>query len=93
MKKITQKDLRNFTVLENKIAEITTEFRDVRDEIITKLAAGMKIETGDRTASIKLVERRNVSWRQVVIRIKSLGYVNRILAATKPSTFFKLEVN
>lgn len=89
---ISQRTLKNYRVLENKIADLGHEFADLKATIITSLDGGASVELGERTADIQSVPRTTVSWKQVVIRLKSAGYVRRILAATKPTFYFKLTV-
>ena len=91
-KQISQTTLKKYRRLENAIAELTVEFKDLKDDIIMRLDDGSSVEIGDRTADIQSVERRSVSWKQVVIRLKDAAYATRVLAATKPTFFFKLTV-
>jgi hypothetical protein len=91
-KQISQTTLKKYRRLENAIAELTVEFKDLKDDIIMRLDDGTSVEIGERTADIQSIERRSVSWKQVVIRLKDAAYATRVLAATKPTFFFKLTV-
>lgn len=92
MKKITQKTLSHYTSLTNQIEALCSEAAQMKADLIDALQKGAKVQPGERIAKVKTEERRSVSWKQVVIRLKSAGYVKQILAATKPFTIFKLEV-
>lgn len=92
MKIITQRTLAQFTTLQNKMEKLSEEICQMKGELIDALQAGAKVETGARIAKVKAEERRSVCWKQVVIRLKSLGYANLIISKTKPTPFFKLVV-
>lgn len=92
MKKITQKTLAHYATLVNQIEQLNLEMTELKGQLIFSLEDGAKVENGPRMATVKISERRNVSWKDVVIRIKSLGYVAQVLAATKPQTIRKLVV-
>ena len=92
MKKITQIDLRNYRILENKIGSLQLDLGELKDDLIQRIGKGAKVEIGERTAILKIIERRSVSWRQVVIRLKGNSYVARVIASTKPKAFSQLEV-
>lgn len=91
-KQISQMTLKKYRQLENQIAELTTQYKEIKDDIIMRLDDGTSVEIGERTADIQSIERRSVSWKQVVIRLKDAAYATRVLAATKPTFFFKLTV-
>lgn len=92
MKKISQTELKKYRTLENEITALQVDLGDLKQDLIDRLDQGVGVEGGDHTAELKTIERRSVSWKQVVIRLKSLGYVKQVLASTKPSFFFKLTV-
>lgn len=92
MKKITQKTLAHYATLVNQIQSLNAEAKELKGDLIDSINRGVKVENGARIAKVTEVEKRTVSWREVVIRLKSVGYVAKVLASTKPSTFFKLEV-
>lgn len=92
MQKVTQKKMAKYASLGNKIDKLRVEYAELKGEIISDLDAGAKPEAGARTAKIVQVERRSVSWKDVVIRELGDSYAARVLAATKPTFFFKLVV-
>ncbi len=91
-KQISQMTLKKYRQLENQIAELTTQYKEIKDDIIMRLDDGSSVELGDRTADIQSVERRSVSWKSIVVRELGKTYAGRVLAATKPTFFFKLTV-
>lgn len=92
MSKITQKELATFATLKNQIEKLTKDYEVLKDKLIDELHAGAQVQEGERYAELKEVERRSVAWKQVVIRLKSEGYANKVLAATKPVVHYRLVV-
>ena len=92
MKKITQKTLAHYATLINQIESMSKEAKEMKADLIDSLQKGASVQPGERIAEVKTEERRSVSWREVVIRLKSVGYVKNVLANTKPFTIFKLVV-
>lgn len=92
MSKITQKTLAEFATLRNQIEKLKREYDDLKDQLIHDLQAGAQVAKGERYAEIKEVERRSVAWKDVVVRLKSQGYADKVLAATKPTIYPKLVV-
>jgi len=89
---ITQFDLARYVTMANQIAILTAEQSALEHQLITSLDSGCEVEPGSHTAQLKTSERRNVSWKDVVIRLKGSGYASRILSCTKPKTYTKLVV-
>jgi len=56
------------------------------------LSNNTHIEPGTHSEHLQTCERRNVSWKNVVNRLKGTGYAPRILAYTKPRTYINLVV-
>lgn len=92
MKKITQKTLAHYATLVNQIETLAAEAKELKGDLIDSLNQGVKVETGARIARVDRSERRNVSWKDVVIRLKSIGYTRQVLAGTESITIFKLVV-
>lgn len=90
--RITQKTLAEFATLRNEVERLKREYEVMKDRLIDELQAGATVQKGERYAEITEVERRSVAWKEVVIRLKSQGYAEKVLAATKPTTYFKLVV-
>ncbi len=89
---ITQFDLVRFASLTAQIDSLKSEHADLEQELTNALDSGVAVEPGAHTAQLKTTERRTVSWKAVVIRLKGSGYASRILSCTKPKTYTKLVV-
>ena len=89
---IPQLELAAYITRANKIDALKAEQLALEQSLTTALANGFKVESGTHTANLKTTERRNVSWRGVVERLKGSGYVQQVLSHTKPKTFTKLIV-
>lgn len=90
--RITQKTLAEFATLRNKVEKLKREYEAMKGQLIENLQTGATVQNGERYAEITQVERRSVAWKDVVIRLKSEGYADKVLAATKPTTYVKLTV-
>ncbi len=91
-KPVTQFDLARYVKLANQIAVLTAEQSALDQQLTSDLANGAEVEKGIHFAELRTTERRNVSWKKVVIRLKSEGYTNKVLSATKPTSYVKLIV-
>ncbi len=89
---VTQFDLVRHVSLSNQIDALRREHSELEQKLIASLSSDAQVEPGAHTAQLKTSERRNVSWKAVVIRLKGSGYVSRILSCTKPKTYTKLVV-
>jgi len=89
---VSQFDLARYVTIANQIDALKAEQTAIEHQLTTALANGAEVEQGTHTANLKTTERRNVSWRGVVERLKGAGYASRILSCTKPTTYTKLVV-
>ena len=89
---ISQFDLARFASLANQLEALKAEHAQLQKQLIADLRSGATTEPGARTASLKTCERRSVSWRAVVERLKGAGYAQNVLSHTKPTTCTKLVV-
>ncbi len=89
---ITQFDLARYVTMANQIDALKAEQSALEHQLIMAIGSGADVEPGAHTAQLKTTERRTVSWKRVVIRLKGTGYASRILSCTKPKTYTKLVV-
>ena len=87
---ITQFQLARYATLTNQLESLKAEQAALQQQLIAGLSSGASVEAGARSASLKACERRSVSWRSVVVRLKGAGYVQNVLAHTKPTGYTKL---
>ena len=91
--KISQFDLARYATLAKQLEALKAEQTALQQQLVAALGSGAQVEAGARSASLKTCERRSVSWRSVVERLKGAGYASRILSCTKPTTYTKLVVS
>ncbi len=89
---ISQFQLARYATLANQLEALKAEHSALQQQLIAALSSGATTEPGARSARLKTCERRSVSWRSVVERLKGAGYASRILSCTKPTTYTKLVV-
>ena len=95
---IHQTELQLLLSLRGRLKQLQEEIATEEESLKTRLEAGAEIEAGDHTAELKENNRRNVSWKDVAIRLadrlKLDGemYCARVLAATKPTKTVSLIV-
>src|ERR1700676_397038 len=85
--------------LRGRLKQLQEEIATEEESLKTRLEAGAVIEPGDHTAQLKENNRRNVSWKDVAIRLANRlkwdgeMYCARVLAATKPTKTVSLDVH
>ena len=89
---VSQFQLARFIKISNQLDALKAEQSALEQSLTTALANGATVERGTHTANLKTTERRNVSWRSVVERLKGSGYVRQVLSSTKPKQYTKLIV-
>ncbi len=89
---VSQFDLSRYVSIVNQIDALKAEQSALEQSLTSALGNGAVVEPGAHTAQLKTTERRTVSWKAVVIRLKGSGYASRILSCTKPKTYTKLVV-
>jgi hypothetical protein len=90
--RITQETLR---VIANRRAQIQTLQLQVKASellVLERLKDGVKVAPGLMTARVKEFSRRNVAWKEVVVREIGQDYADRVLNATKPEVYTSLVV-
>jgi hypothetical protein len=90
--RISQATLSAIIRRRKRIADLQGELEELESALTADLKEGFEVAPGILTAYIKEWERRNVSWKDVVIRQLGQPYADRVLAATKPDPQSKLVV-
>ena len=89
---VRQSDLSRIKTLRAQVESAKAELGDLEATVEAQLADGFAVEPGLLTAKVETFERRSVSWRGVVERIKGVGYAENILKHTKPTVHARLVV-
>ena len=95
---ISQHELILVLSLRGRLSQLEQQLETAEQSIQARLEAGGTVELGDHHAELKENFRRNVSWKDVVIRLanrlKMDGelYCARVLASTKPTRSVSLIV-
>lgn len=95
---ISQQDLVDLIEARNTFAKLKKHVEHLEESVQTRLEAGAAVEAGVHVAELKESFRRNVGWKDVVIRLAERlklngeAYCAKVLAATKPSRTISLIV-
>ena len=95
---ISQLELATLLSLRGRLRQLEKQVSEAEQSIQTRLEAGVIPEPGDHTAELKESFRRNVSWKDVAIRLaerlKMDGelYCSKVLSSTKPTRTVSLDV-
>ena len=89
---VTQFQLSRYASIASQLESLKAEQSALQQQLIAALSSGASVEEGARSASLKACERRSVAWKDVVIRLRSAGYAQNVLAHTKPTSYTKLIV-
>jgi len=96
---ISQLELTLLLALRGRLHQLETQVEIAEESIKSRLKAGCSVEEGDHAIELKTSYRRNVSWKDVSIRLanrlyfgKGLNYVERILRKTKPTPSISLVI-
>lgn len=99
VEKISQSQLVEFIEAQNVLARLQERVDEMSESIRTRLEAGADVQPGVHVASLKEGSRRNVAWKDVVVRLaEKLGYDSgaycaNVLVHTKPTRTVSLVVN
>jgi hypothetical protein len=95
---ITQIELVLFLSLRGRLQQLEEQVTAAQEEFKARLEAGAVVQPGDHVAELKESFRRNVSWKDVVVRLaerlKMSGeaYCTKVLSSTKPNRTVSLSV-
>jgi len=88
---ITQLELTVLLALRGRLNQLQEQVEAAELSIKTRLETGASLEAGDHVAKLKENFRRNVSWKDVVVRLADRlkmngeAYCDRVLTSTKPT--------
>jgi hypothetical protein len=95
---IAQLELELFLSLCNRLDALKEQVAAEEAALKARLEAGASVDPGVHVAELKEHFRRNVAWKDVVIRLANRlklngeAYCSKVLAATKPSRTVSLNV-
>ncbi len=90
--RITQATLAAILRRRKKISDLQADLEELEAALLSDLKEGFEVAPGILAARVKEWERRNVAWKEIVVREKGQEYADRVLAATRPETYTKLVV-
>jgi hypothetical protein len=96
---ITQAELCEFIEFQNLRVQLEERIKTLSLGLRTRIESGATVESGVHVATLKESSRRNVGWKDVVIRLAGrLGldgetYCSNVLAHTKPTRTLTVEVH
>lgn len=88
---ITQLELTVLLSLRGRLSQLEEQVEVAEQSIQARLEVGSSVERGDHIAKLKTNSRRNVAWKDVVVRLAERlkmdgeAYCARVLASTKPT--------
>ena len=95
---ITQLELTVLLALRGRLSQLEEQVEAAEQSIKARLETGASLEPGDHRAELKENFRRNVSWKDVVVRLAERlkmdgeAYCAKVLSSTKPSRTVSLVV-
>jgi hypothetical protein len=95
---VTQLELSALLSLRGRLHQLQEQVETAEQSIKVRLEKGALLEPGDHRAELKENSRRNVSWKDVVIRLADRlkmngeAYCAKVLSSTKPTRTVSLVV-
>jgi hypothetical protein len=96
---ISQTELAMLLSLRGRLHQLNSQVESAEASIQQRLERGASVEEGDHSATLAEHFRRNVAWKEIVIRLAlrlkmdGTAYCARVLAATKPTRTVSLTIN
>lgn len=96
---ISQTELSLLLSLRGRLSQLESQVETAEQSIKQRLEQGASVEQGDHTATLEEHFRRNVSWKEIVLRLAErlrmdgAMYCARVLAATKPTRSVSLTIS
>ena len=95
---ITQLELAALLSLRGRLHQLEAQVQNAEQSIKTRLETGAMLEPGDHRAELKENFRRNVSWKDVTVRLAERlrmngeAYCAKVLSSTKPTRSVSLVI-
>lgn len=95
---ISQVELGLLLALRGRLHQLEQQVEAAEESVKTRLEAGATFEPGDHRAELKENFRRNVAWKEVVVRLAERlkmdgeGYCAKVLNSTKPTKTVSLVI-
>ena len=96
---VTQLEVAALLSLRNRARQLAKQIETAEFVILERLEAGAAVEPGEHTAELKQTFRRNVAWKDVVVRLAArlkmdgAAYCAKVLSSTKPTRTVSLILN
>jgi hypothetical protein len=91
-RKISQNLLAQIAKKKSLIEQLQEQVKAAEATVLEQLKAGAPVASGLLTARIKTWQRRNVAWKQVLVREKGEDFVDRVFNGTRPDDYESLVV-
>src|SRR5206468_11622364 len=95
-KPITQLEVTLLLSLRGRLHQLQEQVESAEQSIKSRLESGASLEPGDHRAELKENFRRNVSWKDVTVRLaerlrmNGVAYCEKVLKSTKPTRSISL---
>src|SRR6185437_7862415 len=96
---ISQQELSGLLSARTTLAKLQEHVDTLETSLLARLRAGSAVDEGDLSAEVKRSTRRSPAWKEIVKRLAGrLGldgdaYCSNVIAHTKPSESFSLEIS
>ena len=96
---ISQEELSEFVAAQKTLDKLQVHVDELRSSLLARLRSGAAVEDGEHSAEVARSVRRSPSWKNVTRRLaKRLGidpdaFCSRVIARTKPSESFSIQIN
>ncbi len=92
MARISQGTLAAIVKQRAKVEQEQEKLKAAEDKLTVALKLGAELQPGALTARVREWERRNVAWKQILVREKGEDYAQRVFNATRPDKYETLVV-
>ena len=96
---VSQESLARIARLRRELQELESWARDTKarlqaeeDQIIKAVEDDLPIEPGERTATVKVITRRIVAWKDAFVLHVGKALADRLTAEAEPTVYKKLEI-